>query len=329
MANMLARTVAFSAIMEDSYDGGPTAETTDFSSSNFLFRNTNIHQANTNTVELDELQTSMSKSGFAVGRQLQTFTPGYVLMGFGSTAAKANYRLGRIFRMCGMQETIPTSSLTYKFRSTGFESGAVALHENAVSGNGILYTATGVYGSCQLAGAAGQVITVDPTLQGLYAAPVAQAAPTLINPTDGNIAETMKSEALVITPQGESAKSTLTFKSFTLDFGIDVQENSDANATDALAGLLIVNRTARATVVVGLDSSDAVDWFSHLTTGSSKRHTVTFTHSATAQQKVKFTWIGQLEDLPKADDVGQRTVTLTYRLIDTANNDGELQIDCF
>lgn len=330
MADMLERTVAFSGILEDSYNGGPAAETTAFTSSNFLFRNTGIHQIQTDQVDLDELRSSFTKTGFATGRQLQVLTPGFVLMGFGSFAEINNYRLGRIFQMCGMAETtVGVSSLRYRFVSSGFTSGACAVHENAVSGNGLLYTATGVYGTLTMAGSAGQVITVDPTLTGLYAAPVSQAVPTPTNPPDGNTSQTMKSEGLSIAINGGSTITDAAFKSFSLDFGIDIQENKDANAADALAGLLITNRNPRLTVVVGLQSNNAVEYFLNLKTGSDDRHTITFTHGDVYGKRVKFTCIGQLEDLPKAGDAGLRTVSLTYKLIEPDDDEQELTIECF
>ena len=133
MPSHLSRIVAMSVAVNTTgtYAGGTSPN---MSSCIHQFRNTTPIQIDTDLVNLQELRQSMSKTSDAVGRQLYRLTPGLVTIGIGNSTNKPGtvespkFRLGRILRMCGMSESPSSSlssSLTYTFRSSGFEDGLI------------------------------------------------------------------------------------------------------------------------------------------------------------------------------------------------------------
>lgn len=290
------------------------------------FRNTTPVAIDTTVVNLSELRQSFSKTQDAVGRQVYKLTPGLVLMGVSSptgplpnsTTVAQDFRLGKILRMCGMSESITTtsSSLTYTFRSSAFEDGFVdCVLADAGGTTALRYKMKGVYGTCVIAGSAGQVITVDPTLTGLIAVqPSIVAVPASTFPPAGNTAQTMKSEGLSLTTSVTTytGATALKFKSFSLDLGIDVQEDADANAADSLYGLLVAGRTPTLQLTVGCDSTNVADFHADMLTGAIQ--TIIFTHGSGVGRTCKFTCKGQIQSVTQTDDTGLRTLQIQYNL---------------
>lgn len=342
MASHLSRIVAVSVAVNTSgtYGGGTTPG---MSSCIHQFRNTTPMALDTTVVNLQELRGSFSKTADAVGRQLYRLTPGLVAIGIGNATnapgpvESPKFRLGKILRMCGMSESasnVSSSSLTYTFRSSGFEDGLIECQLADVGTQALLYKMKGVFGTFTMAGSAGQVITVDPTLTGTISAQpaiVTAIAPSALPfQTSGNTAQTMKSEALSVTTGDATVLaggSALKFKSFSLDAGIDVQEDTDANATDALYGLLIAGRTPTLQLTVGCDSANATKFYDDVNTGAIQ--TITFLHGNSVGKYMRVTMKGQLSQVTQADDVGLRTLQLTYNLaVGTGADESELSI-CF
>jgi hypothetical protein len=340
MANMLSRLVAVSVEVNTGSYNGPTSNPTfsNFSSGIHQFRNTSPASIDTNSVDLQELRQSFSQTADAIGRQLVKLTPGLVVMGAGTaanayaaTSGAGTFRLGRVLRMCGMSEsagvTGGSSSLTYTFRSTGFEDGLVECQYSDISTQAIRYRMKGVFGTFTMSGSAGQVITCDPTLTGL----VVTGTPSLVTavtpalPT--NLAETMKSEGMTITGTALNGGSAYTpkFKSFQLDAALDIQEDPDANGADAIAGLVIAGRKPSLQIVIGADSARVSEFYTDLKNAAI--HTVTWTHGTTAGRFCKFTVKGQLKNVTSQDDAGLRTLQLQYDMaIGSGADDSELTI---
>ena len=320
MADLLGRIVSISS----SLSADPA-----FSSANFLFRNGSIMTVDTQVINLQELRQSFTNSGNAVGRQLVRFNPGFVLMGPGGVMPTTNpeFRLGHYFRMCGMQETSlsSSSSLRYKFRSSNFESGFVNVqYQDLLGTSSIITKATKVQGTCVIAGSAGQVITVDPTLTGsISQQPTRQTAVTPTMPTGGNLSRTMQTEAATIAGLTGGLTQTIKWKSFSIDFGIDIQEDLDANSTDGFYGVLIGGRSPIMQMVINLDSTDGPKFYTDLDAGTI--HTWTWTHGNAASNRFHFQVRGQLNNVTIAEDATQRTAQLDYALVATTEED-ELQI---
>jgi hypothetical protein len=321
MATMLSRVLAMSARVETSY-ASATPTDAGFLSGQLLFRQTSPFQLDTGRVDTAELKATFTKSGDASGRQLYRMTPGMVLQSHGSNIPA--YRLDPIFRMCGMNASTVSGTRKYVFRSSGFESGVIDFQQNDTGSSGILYGLKGVFGTMTISGSAGQLIEMNPTLTGVINTQPATAA--TINPSyPANIVETMKSEALSIT-DSVGAFTTAKFKSFSLDFGWTVSEDSDANAADALGGLALTARVPTLSLVVGMDSARFATWAADLK--NNFQHTITWTHGSAAGKRIKFTMTGILNDIPQGDDVGLRTNTLTYGLT-SATPEAELTLECF
>jgi hypothetical protein len=335
-SSMLSRIVAVSYGIETTYGAGTPDPL--FSSCNLLFRNTNLLSVDQEVVDLAELRATLTKSGDAPGRTLYKANPGHVLMGHGG--APTTFRLGKLLRMCGMIETTNASSATYNFRSSGFESGLAKVELAATDASSITALLKGVYGTAQISGAAGQPIQIDATLSGIFSTPTF-AGSSAAKSLPSNTAQTMKSATLVITPETgvgtETYSTPLTsagtpatpkFKSFTLDLGIDVQEDKDANAADALFGLILANRKPTAQLVVGLMSDIYDDLIAQMQQGL--KHKVTFTHGSGVGKVIGFQWFGQISNVELQDDVGLRTVTISYNLATSqspvGSADQELQL---
>lgn len=338
MASHLSRIVAMSVAVNSTatYGGGTSPN---MSSCIHQFRNTTPVQIDTDLVNLQELRQSMSKTSDAVGRQLYRLTPGLVVIGIGNSGAQIpgtvespKFRLGRILRMCGMSESASagSSSLTYTFRSSGFEDGLVEVQRSDVGTNALLYKLKGVFGTYTMAGSAGQVITVDPTLTGVIngnpTVTTAQNVTSAHFQSAGNTSETMESSGCTITTNvGTIAAASLKFKSFSLDAGIDVQEDKDANSADGLYGLLIVGRSPTLQITIGCDSANAQQFYDDLRTGFIQ--TINFTHGSGVGKRMQMIAKGQLQSVTQADDVGLLTLQLQYNLaVGTGNDDSELTL---
>jgi hypothetical protein len=322
MATMLSRVLAMSARVETSYASATPTDAT-FASGQLLFRQTSPFQLDTARVDTAELKSTFTKSGDASGRQLYRMTPGMVLQGHDANIPA--YRLDPIFRMCGMQATTPTAGTRkYVFRTTGLESGVIDFQQNDTGSSGILYGLKGVFGTMTMSGSAGQLIEMNPTLTGIINTQPATAG-TVTGSYPANIVQTMKSEALSITDSG-GPFTTAKFKSFSLDFGWTVSEDTDANAADALGGLALTARVPTLSLVVGMDSARYATWAADLK--NNVQHTITWTHGSGTGKRIKFSITGILNDIPQGDDVGLRTNTLTYGLT-SATAEGELSIEVF
>ena len=338
MSAMLTRILAISAGIDPVLAGetGFVPASHDFQSAVYLFRNTSPYQADTAQIDLQELKESFTSSGTAVGRQLGRITPGLVLMSTGGAAQAPNFRLGKYLRMCGMQQASISSSasLRYTFRSTGFESGYVNFGMNDTGSSAIVVKLNRVQGTLTIAGQAGQVITVDPTISGFIATqPTKVAGITATYHTAvGNTAEIMENEGLQIVGNASSQfngggtllSTQVKFKGFTFDQGWDIQEDLDANSDNAFYGLIYNGRNPTLQLTVDANSDQVSKFFTDLQ-NTSARHTITFLHGSAVGKYAHFSFEGQLTNIQFGDDVGLRTLQLSYNLVSTTN-DGEAQI---
>lgn len=321
MAEQLERTVDFSAVIEPTYGNG-TPETTTFTKGFYIFRSGNIHRIETERRNLQPLKRTMTSSGEAVGRQLQVFTPSFNLMGHGG--APSDFRLGTLFRMAGFEEDVdaPFGRVDYKYRSSGFESGAVSVYYDDVEGNGILWTAKGCVATFTMQGRAGEEITIDSEIRGLYTAPVEQAAPTVTYPTGGSLVHTMKDEGCTIQINGGSL-ITPVWKSFSFTAGWTISERRDANSPEAMKGLRLTRREPTLQMVIEANSTEVAEIFASMRTGAAAYHTIHWIHGPSNGEQNEFTMTGQLMNTPEQVDTDLRTLQLEYALFHPTTDDGE------
>ena len=104
---------------------------------------------------------------------------------------------------------------------------------------------------------------------------------------------------------------------------MQIGEDTDANAADALAGLVITGREPRLTMVYGLDDSQYATFLCAHSTG--EKHKINFKHGTVAGRFMTFTAYGQVAGVELQDDVGIRTVSVTYNLA-KQDDDQELEL---
>jgi hypothetical protein len=332
MSTMLSRIVAFSSAVETG-DYGSGGGDPGMSSAHLLFRNENLLTMDQEAVDLTELRSTMTKSGGIAGRTLYRLTPGFNFMGTGGAAGAATFRLDSIFRMCGLKRTASTgsSSMSYEFRSSGFEAGVANVEMASTGANAVKALVTGIYGNLVISASAGQAVQIDGTLSGLFSTPTntASSTPTLL----GNTAEPFRAVTWAtqreVTAGQNDWDTALTpaykIKSFSLDLGQDIQEDKDAAQAFALYGLLVANRNPRLTVVVGLDDT----YYAKFATDIQGRlkHKIVLNHGTAEGRRLNMTAYAQLETMDLQSDVGLRTVQLNYALASTGS-DNELSLVC-
>lgn len=330
MSKMLGRIVAVSMGIETTYGGGTPDPL--LASANLLFRNGNVLAPDRALIDLAELRDSFTKSGDVPGRGLWKLNPGYVIMGHGGAASLATFRLSPILKAMGFTESAPgTGSLRYVPRTTETPNQSAVINVEMASqgANAIRAQLKGGYGTYTMAAQAGGAVTLDTEFQALYAAPTnpAKTSPTL----PSNTAEPFRNVGLVVTPEDSAGAdtyttplSTLKFKSFNLVGGVDIQEDTDANQSDALAGLVITDRNPTLTCVYGLDDAQYDDFLLHHANGI--KHKVNFVHGSGVGKRMRLTAYGQITGVDLQDDVGIRTVQVSYNLRRQVS-EGELQLD--
>lgn len=301
---------------------GGTAATTSFDSAQLMFRDLDVSQVDTATLETNELRETMTDTGVAIGRQLRILRPGLTLQSYGSGTA-ASWRLATIFRLCGLSHAVSGGTVSMRFRSDGFESGALAFHQKPISGDGVLHRATGVYGNCRISAQANQLVTVQPELRGIYAAPISQATPTITLP--GNNVASFKNAGCTITPAGGGAVTPIG-KSFDIDFGWPVNEDEDFNAVTGLAGLIMGKRNPTFNLTIGLDSADVLTWANALSSGTLL--TTVLTHTDSDGGKVRFTVTSRLLSTSEGDSNNYRTITLNTKM-SNATADQEFLVEAW
>lgn len=317
MAISQSRLVKAMAEIETTYGTAPTY--TPASDGFLLISDGSPVAVDTNTVDISPLQSSFTKSKDLIGRQLYIWSGTVFLQNEGASTYSPRYN--DLLRACAMQEATAASSVTYTPRTTGLESVALATDLD-----GIKHELKGAYGTFSMSGSAGQGIEVGFNMSGLYNAPSTTAPSFSGHAAGSNLAETMKSVALSInngtSTWASSGSDPLAFKSFSFDRGVTVGERSDANASDALAGLSIEDSAPTLQVVVEaktqFGANNVIDFWTDLT--GSVTHNVSFTHGSAVGKKIQFDFPqAQLTDVSVGDgEAGTRSWTLDYKLTHTS-----------
>ena len=329
MSESLERTVDFSAVIEGAYGTG-TPETTAFTKAWWIFGAGSIHQTDTESRNLNPLSRSLSSRGEAIGRELQKFNPGTMLMGHGGDPA--NWFLKSLLQMAGFACTddVPNSRTDAVYRSSGFESGACSSYHDAVDGSGLLYRAVGCVATFSMSGRAGEEIAITTDIQGktfdVANDPIVQAAPTVTYPTGGSIVHTMENEGLTITVTGGSGAFTPVWRSFNLVAGWTISERRDANSPKGLKGLRLTKRAPTLQLVIEQDTDFLPELKASIRAGASMYSAVHFIHGPGNGEQVEVSAILQAKNVTDSGDADLTVNTIEYALIDPAASDGELTI---
>lgn len=357
----LTRKTLVLARRESSYGADATPGFTGANSSAMLlWDEVNPIQIDTKILDQQVVRASFTKYPDLVGRSLYRFKPKTMLMttpGGGHSHSDAGWTTGTgdkcgtnsalgvppfwgpLFRACGVGETVNSSStVVYKPVSSGFSSATAH-----VWADGLKHIATGLYGTTQFEGRAGEGINIMFDMQGQYNAP-SDASPlsglgTVTYPADGK--SLVEKESLTISsgyvaPVSHGPQTPVTgpvVRSFSFDLGVNIIERPDMNSPYGLFGLAITDRKPTLNLVIEVENrlstpSPYFNPWTILTSGSSALQTVTFTHGQTTANKAEFTFAGaQLREVQYADDNGIRTYNLTFNLTNTTDdNEWQLRI---
>jgi hypothetical protein len=325
------------------------------SSAMLLWDEINPIQRDTKVLDQQVVRASFTKYPDLVGRSLYRLKPKTMLMtspggahshsdagwttgtgdNTGNSAAKGKPPFwGPLFRACGVKETVNSSStVVYTPVSSSFSSATAY-----VWADGLKHISTGLYGTSQFEGRAGEGIEIMFDMQGQYAEPSSVSIPTSVTyPADGK--SLVEKESLTISsgyvaPVSHGPQTPVTgpvVRSFSFDLGVSIIERPDMNSPYGLFGLWPTDRRPTLNLVVEVENNLATtspyfNPWTILSSGSSALQTITFTHGQTSANMAEFTFNGaQLRELQYADDNGVRTYNLTFNLT-SVTDDAEWQL---
>lgn len=341
----LTRKTLVTIASEDTYgvDASP-ATSGSGSGAYLLFDEINPLQIDTQVVEQQSVRASYSKRQDLIGRQLWMLRPKTMIMGspgadISNTAALAGVDpltgtgqnaggaptdglppfFNHLLKACAMSETIDTStSVQYKPVSSGFDSATA--HVWADNHKTII---KGLYGNVTFEGRAGEALTMDFDLKGVYDKPEPVNIPTdTTYPADNKVL--VQNEALVI---NNGSAYTPIVRSFRFDVGNQIIERRDMNSSRGLYGIFISDRRPTLELVVEVDALGTFDPFDDIaneTTGINTTHAISFRHggAGTSANESKFTFNKcQLTNVQYQDDQGIRTYAFSYNLTPDADDD--------
>lgn len=309
MAISLGRKLAAAAKIETTY-GTPPAfnQATD---ALLLYENQNPIQVEPNVIDIVPIRPSFTKVKSIIGRQLYRFSGVTFLQGPENLGAGTPWRFGPLLRACGLQQTVnAASSIIYAPRSSNFESLAMELYMD-----GYKHVMAGAYGTVTFEAAAGEGMRCTFDMTGLYAEPTVVAIPA-------QTLETVKAPTFV-SASAFIAGQAVVLKSVRFTLGVAVSERLDANAANALAGLIITDRNPTVEMVVEVDTFFR-NYFADLTAATT--HALSWTLGTTSGNRTVFSFPqAQLTAHPYGDSNSIRTFNLSYK-IQHSTDEAEFQI---
>lgn len=200
-----------------------------------------------------EIQTS-SRSGKAPlsGAKFTEVTFSTELHGSGSAGTAP--RIGALFQACGCAETVSASSVVYTPTTDNLKT--VTLY---IERDGVFHKITGAMGNAKIILAVNSLPTVEWSFSGVYNAPVDSAIAT---PTfDGINPVPVQSAGLTY-----NSISTLVASQWDCDFGNEVVQRPDLNASTGIAGFTAPTIKPVMTFDPEQESISTIDWWSDMLT---------------------------------------------------------------
>jgi len=242
----LARVRSALAKIEATYGTDPTPTG---SANAVQLRNLEIQPAESEVLSRDLIRSYLGNSPQLIAntRVVVSFEVEYSGSGTAGTAPKYD----PILRACGMNPTtVANTSVTYKPRSTGFES--CTIHYDT---DGIRHIITGCRGTFTISLNANQIPVFNFTLTGQYNAPTDTASPTLTfsNQADPKIFNDTNTTSFTL-----FSATGLALQSAEIDIGNEVVYRELVNSTKEV---LITNRAATANFVIEAPTLATKDFF--------------------------------------------------------------------
>jgi hypothetical protein len=243
----------------------------------------------------------------------------------GSGTAGVAPRLDALFRACQMSATVNAGvSVTYAPSSAFPLSGAPQSATIYTYLDGVSHQMPGTVGSFKLAGKAGEPVTVDFEMEGLYASPAAQANPAGFA-TDNFLATYMHGAALKLKSSLNPTFYFPTFVAFEFDAGVKVAQRSDASSSAGVKGFMPVARSPKLKLTLEADFANR-NFFPELEQGVLLE--AYFSQGSAAGNTISFSFpTAQLTDVRYGDAGGVRTVELAFALVtSTSGADSEFSL---
>ncbi len=242
----LARVRSALAKIEATYGTDPTPTG---SANAVQLRNLEIQPAESEVLSRDLIRSYLGNSPQLIAntRVVVSFEVEYSGSGTAGTAPKYD----PILRACGMNPTtVANTSVTYKPRSTGFES--CTIHYDT---DGLRHIVTGCRGTFTISLNANQIPVFNFTLTGQYNAPTDTASPSLTfsNQADPKIFNDTNTTSFTL-----FSATGLALQSAEIDLGNEVVYRELVNSTKEV---LITNRAATANFVIEAPTLATKDFF--------------------------------------------------------------------
>jgi len=224
MAKLIKRALIL-AKEESTYgeDSVPAADT-----NAILALNLNVKDAG-EKLERNPVMASLGRMGALIGKKWVEITFGVELKGSGTIDVAP--RTGDLLESCAMLETVNVGvSVVYTPVSTSLKSCTIYAYFD-----GIVHKILGCRGTFEVVAAAGQIVMVNFTIQGLYQAPVDLALPSAVYET--TIPPVFKSAEFTF-----NAVTTLVIQQLQVALQNEIVQQEDVNAVHGIKGIAITNR---------------------------------------------------------------------------------------
>lgn len=308
----LARVRSILAKLETSYGSDPTPTG---SANAIQISQLEISPAESEVLSRDLIRSYLGNSPQLIAntRVVVSFTIEYAGSGTRGTAPKYD----PILRACGMEITpVADTSITYKPRSTGFES--CTIHYDT---DGIRHIVTGCRGTFTVSLNANQIPVYNFTLTGQYNAPTDTASPSLTfsNQADPEIFNDTNTTGFTL-----YSASNLALQSAEIDLGNEVVYRELVNSTKAVE---IIGRAATANFVIEAPTLSTKDFFALAVAGTAGN--LSIVHGATAGNIITLTAPTSglsLGNPTYSEDQGMVMLNLPTTMVPSSSGNDEISI---
>lgn len=287
------------------------------------------------TPEFEEIQIipirgSLAPSTSIIGRGLYRMTPTSMLQRAEDFAAspKLPPRIGRLLRMCAVDENITGTNIIYRPKSSEFESGVLRWFPD-----GSQRDAYFVFGTFTIDATAGREQKIAFQLQGVFNGETNNITFPVDLGYEPTTATSWKSANVVISKDGTVADTsgllslsgatditpTLIVKSIQFTAGVPVAEIRDANAANAVFGYDIsAVRDPRVVLTIERDKNPNINFIADWS-GQVLHHLSWHWDDDRIEALCPY---AELVGRTDQEDQGRSTMQLTYKLTDPAAGEG-------
>lgn len=331
MATGNANKIALLAQLESPNGSGSTPPTFDHDTDVILlFENKTPVTPEFEEIKIIPIRGSLAPASSIIGPGRYRHSPVSMLQraeDFGAIP-KLPPRIGRLMRMCAVNENITATEIIYRPTSSAFESGVLRWFPDGSQRDSYF-----VFGTFTIDATAGREQKISFQLQGVYngetnnvtyptdliyeaSSPTSWKGANLVISKGGTVADT----AGKLTVSGDTAVTpALIVKSIQFTAGVPVAEIRDANAANAVFGYDIsAVRDPRVTLTIERDKNPNINFITDWAAQTMHHLKCNFDDDRIAF----FAPYAQIVGRPDQEDQGRATLQLTYALIDPTASEG-------